>query len=277
MTHLSFPYLRPSLLLVAGFWALGVMACRPATESSPSLQTDNPASGQTELQAAETPPATTDLEHTEAPGLEQSATAIASVSEIEAEPVWVRPQATEEVAAVVEMPLDSGDVIRTEGEALAEVEFANGLGFRIGGDAALEIQPSNVLALESGEMITWVEPGQKIPVTITTPGGVAAGIRGTTVFVRLPADPGGETLFFAWEGTVGLQVPDSTDEVILNQGEEVSIPQGERDLAVIRQRVRRLPLREWQQRRRQSRLLNRFQRPLPTLDIIDGSVENLDG
>ena len=52
------------------------------------------------------------------------------------------------------MGLNVGETIRTEGEALADIALVNGLGFRIGGDAMLTLQPDNRPNLESGDMIT---------------------------------------------------------------------------------------------------------------------------
>jgi hypothetical protein len=198
------------------------------------------------------------------------ATEIATVSEIQAQPVWVRPrEAAQEISAQENMGLQIGETIRTEGTALAEIAFINGLAFRIGGDAVLTLQPDNRLNLESGEMITWVEPGRSLPAEIVTPGGVVAGIRGTTVFVQIPEDPQEGILFFAWEGTVALRLPGQTEEVLLRDTEQVRIRPDETDVEQIRQRVRRLSRQEWLERRQNSQLLNRFNRPLPTLPEIE--------
>ena len=193
----------------------------------------------------------------------------ASISEIHKSPVWAKLlNATKETAAKKNMKLRFGDTVRTQGEALAQIDMKNGLAFRIGGDSVLTIQPGNKLYLKEGEMITWVEPGKKVPTQIVTPTATA-GIRGTTVFIKTPTDSSQETEFFAWEGTVAVSLPNQSGEVILNSGEEVKVKKSDKNIEQIRRRVRKIPREEWQQRRQGSRLINKFARPLPTLAKID--------
>lgn len=192
----------------------------------------------------------------------------AEISEIQEQPVWVKPLNREkEVSGTEGMGLQYGETIRTEDEALAEIDFKNGLAFRIGGDAVLTLKPGNELHLNSGKMITWVEEGKEVPVEIVTPGGIA-GIRGTTVYVEYPENPEDGILFFSWEGTVALTLPNQTEEVILTSGDEVRIKPGETDVAVIRDRVRHLTSEEWQQRRAENSLLNDFEKMIPTFEKI---------
>ncbi|MDY6781966.1 MAG: FecR family protein [Cyanobacteriota bacterium] len=198
----------------------------------------------------------------------------ATLSEIQQQPVWVKPPQTQEVSGEEGMDLQVGETLRTEGDALAQVDLSNGLAFRIGGDATLTLQPSNQLDLESGEMITWVEPGQTVPAEIVTPGGIA-GIRGTTVYVKIPDDLNGEILFFAWEGEVAVRLPEQTEEILLQSGQEVRVPPGETDIAKIRAAVRQLPPDEWKARRTDSRLLNKFDEALPTLSEIEAVEEGM--
>lgn len=194
---------------------------------------------------------------------------IAKITEIQRSPVFVRPpQAAQELAAKAGMGIKTGETIRTQGQALAQVDLNNGLAFRIGGDAVLTLQPDNRLQLASGNMITWIQPGQKVPTEIVTPAGVA-GIRGTTVYVEIPKDPQQGILFFAWEGVVSVRLPGQTEEVTLKTADEVRIKPNERDISLIRQRVHRMPQAEWRQRRQGDRLLHSFRTPLPTLPIIN--------
>ncbi len=193
----------------------------------------------------------------------------ATIAEIQKMPVFVRllnlPQ---EQPAKQGMGLQVGETIRTEKQALAQVNLKNGLAFRIGGNAVLTLQPQNQLNLTSGEMITWVEPGRKVPSEIVTPTAVA-GIRGTTVYVKIPRNSQEGTLFFAWEGIVSVRLPGQTESITLKTAEEVRIRPGERDIRAIRRRIRRLSRKEWQQKRRSDRLLRGFATPLPTLPIIE--------
>ncbi|MDX2097965.1 MAG: FecR family protein [Leptolyngbyaceae cyanobacterium bins.59] len=201
-----------------------------------------------------------------------TATPPAKIVEIFQQPVFVkRSQASQEVAGKTGMGLQVGETVRTKGQALAQINLKNGLGFRIGRNASLTIQPDNKLNFTSGEMITWVEPGKKVPAQIVTPTAVA-GIRGTTVFVKVPEDVNGETTFFAWEGTVSVRLPNNPTEIILNTGEEVQIRRGERDIAQVRRRIRRFRRQEMILRRRDSLLFRNFQQPLPTHQIIEQAI-----
>lgn len=209
------------------------------------------------------------------PAATTPAIAAATLSEIQKQPVWVKPQnAKSEVSGTQGMALKVGETIRTEGEALAQVDLSNGLAFRIGGDAVLTLQPDNKLNLNSGEMITWVQPGQKVPAEIVTPGGIA-GIRGTTVYVKIPKNPEEGTLFFSWEGNVAVRLPGLAEEILLESGQEILIPKGEKNIAKLRASVRQLSLGEWNKRRQKSRLIGQFSKPLPTLSKIDEAEQKL--
>lgn len=201
------------------------------------------------------------------------ADADAVIRDVAAPSVWVRPTVTnEEESAIAGDTLAYGDTIRTQGEGLAEVDLVSGLSFRIGGEAALTLQPDNQLDLQTGEMIVWVEPGQQVPAHIVTPVGIA-GLRGTTLFISVPENNAEAVSFFAWEGTIEIQVSEEAEAIKLQSGEELQIRPGERDVANLRGRVRRLNRREIRQRRRRSNLLNRFQRSLPTLSEIEATLE----
>lgn len=231
-----------------------LVACRaPSSEQTVSVPSPSPVPGLSPVPSPSPVPET-----------------IAQITEIQKQPVSVRPPNVQtEEPAKEGMNLSAGATIRTQRPALAHIDLKNGLGFRIGGDAVLTLQPDNRLNLTQGDMITWVEPGKKVPTEIVTPAAVA-GIRGTTVFVKIPPDPKKEgILFFTWEGSVAVRLPDQAETLELKTGEEVRIRPGERDLRQIRRRIRRLNPREWQARLQEDRLLRRFRRPLPTQSIIE--------
>ena len=195
---------------------------------------------------------------------------IAKISEIQNLPVFVRLlNAAQEQAAKEGMSLQAGETIRTQGKALAQIDLNSGLAFRLAGDAVLKLQPDNRLNLTAGDMITWIQPGKKVPTEIITPTAVA-GIRGTTVFVKIPKDLKEGVLFFAWEGSVAVRLVGQTEEVLLKTAEEVRIKPGDRDIRQIRQRVRRMSRDEWRQKRQHDPLLRSFKKaPMSTLSIID--------
>ncbi|PZO39035.1 MAG: hypothetical protein DCF19_15000 [Pseudanabaena frigida] len=195
--------------------------------------------------------------------------AIAKVSLIEEKPVFVqsKQKATskeKETDAKVGMGLYLADTIRTQGKGKTQVEFNNGVGFRIAGDAELQIQPNNRLNLTSGKMITWVNPGLKVPTEISTSYATAA-IRGTTAFVEIPKDINQGIRFFSWEGTVVVKLANQSKEITLLTGEEIIVKPNSPTPPV----VRRLNLDEWKDTSAKSSLLRGFKSPLPTQAIID--------
>ncbi|NMF60173.1 FecR family protein [Pseudanabaena yagii] len=194
--------------------------------------------------------------------------AIAKVSLIEDKPVFVASQQnpqSKEIDAQLGMDLYVADTVRTEANGKTQVEFNNGVGFRIGGDSILQIQPQNRLHLKSGKMITWIKPGLKVPTEISTPYATAA-IRGTTAFVEIPKDINQGVRFFSWEGTVSVKLPNQSKEIVLLTGEEILVKPNDTKPPV----VRRLSLKEWKDHAAQkSSLLRSFKMPLPTQPIID--------
>jgi len=195
---------------------------------------------------------------------------IAKISEIRNLPVFVRLlSAAQEQPAKEGMGLQFGETIRTQGQALTQIDLNSGLAFRLAGDAVLTLQPDNRLNLKSGDMITWVQPGKKVPTEIVTPVAVA-GIRGTTVFVKIPKDLQEGVLFFAWEGSVAVRLPGQTEDILLKTADEVRIKPGDRDIRQIRQRVRRMSRTEWRQKRQKDPLLRSFKKAkMSTLSIIE--------
>lgn len=201
--------------------------------------------------------------------------ALATIREIQSQPVWLRRiNVLSEISAQQGMGIQIGETIRTEGKAMAEINLKNGLAFRIGGNAVLTLEPDNHLKLSAGEMITWVTPGKKVPIQVITPGGIA-GIRGTTIHVKMPKNPRDAIEFFTWEGTMFIRLPNKTEEFQLKAGEIVKIKPGETNINKIRASVRRLTSQEWLNRRRNSRLINKFAQPLPTLQKIDQTAPSL--
>ncbi|PSB26538.1 FecR domain-containing protein [Stenomitos frigidus] len=198
------------------------------------------------------------------------ATPIAKISEIRKLPVFVRLlSAPQEQPAEEGMGLQAGETIRTQGQALTQIDMNSGLAFRLAGNATLTLQPDNRLNLTAGNMITWVQPGKKVPTEIVTPVAVA-GIRGTTVFVKIPQDPNDGVLFFAWEGSVAVRLPGQTEDILLKTADEVRIKPGDRDIGQIRRRVRRMSRAEWRQKRQTDPLLRSFKKgKMSTLSIIE--------
>ncbi len=244
-----------------------VLIFLPSCDSSVSTTDPSPAPAKTTTTTTAVA-SSPSISPNPSPNVQPSASP-ATIAEILRQPVWVRPPNTpQDVAAQEGMGLQVGETVRTQDEAMAQIDFSNGLAFRLGKNSLLTIQPNNRLNLQSGDMITWVQPGQKLPAEITTPTAIA-GIRGTTVFVKIPPDPKEGTLFFAWEGEVVVRLPNQQEEILLKTGDEVRIWQGERDIRRIRRRIRRLKSQEWQQRLRTDRLLRGFKTPLPTLKTIE--------
>ncbi len=223
------------------------------SEQTPSSPTQAPTTpSQTPIQAATTPSQTA-----------------ATISEIQSQPVWLRRlKAIGEIAAVKGMGLQIGETIRTGEKAMAQIDLKNGLSFRIGSNAVLTLQPDNSLNLSAGEMITWVTPGKHVPTKVITPGGIA-GIRGTTIYIKMPQKSQDAIEFFTWEGTMFIKLPNQAEEFQLQAGEMVKIRPGETDIPKIRASIRRLTSQEWFTRRHKSPLVNNFDKPLPTLKKID--------
>ena len=191
--------------------------------------------------------------------------AIAKVSLVEEKPVSViSNKDSKETDAKVGMGLHVADTVRTQGKGKTQIEFDNGIGFRIGGDSIVQIKPNNQLNLTEGRMITWVKPGLKVPTEISTAYATAA-IRGTTAFVEIPKDINKGIRFFSWEGTVVVKLANQSKEITLLTGEEIIVIPNSTKSPV----VRRLTLKEWKEISKTSELLRSFDTPLPTQTVID--------
>ncbi|PSR15955.1 hypothetical protein C8255_20400 [filamentous cyanobacterium CCP3] len=203
----------------------------------------------------------------------QDQLAIATIQDIVASPVSVSLAQAEPEPAQVNQAMAYGDQIRTADQALAEVGLVTGAVFRIGGDAALTLRPSQ-LQLDAGQMITWVEGTASDPVEIVTPAGIA-GIRGTTVFVNIADDPAAPVEIFSWEGEVSFRLVDDGEEILLTSGEQLFVPPGGQDIEALRQQVQPLDRATAQQRLQNSPLINGFSQPMPTRDAIEATVDTL--
>lgn len=212
-------------------------------------------------------------ESTVAPVQEAQPT-IATIQAIVASPVSVTLGQGEPEPAQVNQAMAYGDQIRTADQALAEVGLVTGAMFRIGGNAALTLQP-NQLQLDAGQMITWVEGKLPEPVEIVTPAGIA-GIRGTTVFVNIEDDPNAPVEIFSWEGEVAFRLADGGDEVVLTSGQQLFVPPGEQNIEALRQQVQPLDRTTAQERLDGSPLINGFGQPLPTRPDLEATVDALD-
>ncbi len=261
MTHAFLPHIslrQPMRWLGCGLLGLVLIGCRGTVVPPTDDPTVLPSDPSTQTSAS---PAT--------------AEAIATIRDIVAQPVWVRPAQGEESVAQVGTSLSYEDTIRTEDPALVEVGLGT-LVFRLGGNATLTLRPNQQLQFAAGQMLTWVEGPPPGPVTIQTPVGVA-GIRGTTVFVNVEEDPQAPVEFFAWEGEVTFQPTGAADVVMLRNGEQLFVRPGERDVAELRRRVRRFRAEEFRQRLETSSLINDFDRDLPTLPQIEAVRSRLEG
>lgn len=201
-------------------------------------------------------------------------TTVATIQAIVANPVSVTLGQGEPQPAQINQAMAYGDQIRTADQALAEVGLVTGAMFRIGGNAALTLQP-NQLQLDAGQMITWVEGKLPEPVEIVTPAGIA-GIRGTTVFVNIDDDANAPVEIFSWEGEVAFRLADGGDEVVLTSGQQLFVPPGEQNIEALRQQVQPLDRAAAQERLEGSPLINGFSRPLPTRPELEATIDALE-
>ncbi len=184
----------------------------------------------------------------------------AEIVEIPEDPVfWGQPPAPE-AAGRVGTRVEAGGYLRTEVPGKAQVQLPDGLIFRLGGDAILELTDTD-LNLRQGQIIAWVRPGTEgSPRRIQTPLATAA-IRGTTVFID-QEERG--CRIFSWEGEVEVSLADGSDSVILNTGEEVLVAVGMTQLPDPAPLGRAAA----QERFATSILLNGFESEMETLEII---------
>ena len=159
-------------------------------------------------------------------GLPALASPTAEVVEIPEEPVfWAQPPQAE-APAEVGTQVETGGYLRTASPGKAQVLLSDGLAFRLGGDAVLEITDEE-LRLSQGQIIAWVNPGSEGSLRqIQTPMATAA-IRGTTVFIDVNEQG---CRIFSWEGDVEVSLRDGSDSVILKTGNEIVVEMGMTEL-----------------------------------------------
>ena len=189
----------------------------------------------------------------------QAAAPVPRVVEVPFRPAFVRPPGGGERAARAGQILAPDTLLRTTKPGRLQVQLANGRQFRLGGDAVLRLGRGD-LNLEKGQIIAWVNPGQKggSPLRIRTRTATAS-IVGTTVFIEATDD---SLKVFSWEGHVQVQT-DAGRRYDLRSGQQLSF---EKDTW---QPLKRLSQSEAAARRQKSILLNGFATPMETLPVIE--------
>ncbi|MCF2969945.1 FecR family protein [Synechococcus sp. Nb3U1] len=184
----------------------------------------------------------------------------AQVIEIPEAPVfWAQPPVPE-AAATVGTQVQTGGYLRTQRPGKAQVRLHDGVMFRLGGDALLEITDGD-LNLQQGQIIAWADPGTPgSRRRIQTPLATAA-IRSSTVFIE-QMETGSR--IFSWAGEVEIYPAEGGDPVILAAGEELVLKPDMTQLPTP-QKMSRADL---EARFAQSDLLNGFESAMSTLDTI---------
>jgi ferric-dicitrate binding protein FerR (iron transport regulator) len=181
------------------------------------------------------------------------------VVDVPSRPAYVRPPGAAEQPARRGQRLATKTLLRTKKPGRLQVRLADGRSFRLGGDSLLEIGPQGIDLLR-GQIIAWVNPGQKVAAPLRIRTRVAtASIMGTTVFIESSTE---KVSFLSWEGAV---------EVDTDQGKRFTLRSGDQMAKVgdTWQLPRPLPRAERTQRRRRSPLLNGFTAPMETLPVLE--------
>lgn len=189
----------------------------------------------------------------------RAAAPVPRVVEVPFRPAFVRSPGGKEIAASAGQILAPASLLRTEKPGRLQVQLANGRQFRLGGDAVLRLGAGG-LSLEKGQIIAWVNPGQKggSPLKIRTRVATAS-IVGTTVFIEATDD---SLKVFSWEGHVQVET-DSGRRYNLTSGQQLTLDKQ------TWQAPRRLSQSEAAARRQKSILLNGFATPMETLPVIE--------
>ncbi|MFQ3584188.1 MAG: FecR family protein [Cyanobacteriota bacterium] len=193
-------------------------------------------------------------------GLQAQPLTRAEVIEIPEVPVfWAQPPAPE-AAAAVGTQVQTGGYLRTQRPGKAQVQLNDGIMFRLGGDALLEITDGD-LNLQRGQIIAWAAPGTAgSPRRIQTPLATAA-IRSSTVFIE-QLETGSR--IFSWAGEVEIYPAEGGDPVILAAGEELMLKPDMTQLPT----PQKIPRADIEARFAQSALLNGFEAEMSTLDTL---------
>jgi hypothetical protein len=180
------------------------------------------------------------------------------VLEVPFRPAFVRPPGGAEQPARAGQLLAPDSLLRTAKPGRLQVQLADGRQFRLGGDAVLRLS-SGGLTLDKGQIIAWVNPGQKggAPLRIRTRAATAS-IMGTTVFIEASENA---LKIFSWEGEVECLTKDGQRKM-LTSGQQLTFEDGV-------WRKTRLTQPEAAARRQKSILLNGFAAPMETLPVIE--------
>ena len=189
----------------------------------------------------------------------RAAAPVPRVVEVPFKPAYVRAPGGKEIAARAGQIVAPASLLRTEKPGRLQVQLANGRQFRLGGDAVLRLGAGG-LNLEKGQIIAWVNPGQKggSPLKIRTRVATAS-IVGTTVFIEATDD---SLKVFSWEGHVQVET-DAGRRYDLTSGQQLTLDKQ------TWQAPRRLSQSEAATRRQKSILLNGFATPMETLPVIE--------
>ena len=189
----------------------------------------------------------------------RAAAPVPRVVEVPFKPAYVRAPGGKEIAARAGQIVAPASLLRTEKPGRLQVQLANGRQFRLGGDAVLRLGAGG-LNLEKGQIIAWVNPGQKggAPLKIRTRVATAS-IVGTTVFIEATDD---SLKVFSWEGHVQVET-DAGRRYDLTSGQQLTLDKQ------TWQAPRRLSQSEAATRRQKSILLNGFATPMETLPVIE--------
>lgn len=199
----------------------------------------------------------------------QAAAPVPRVVEVPFRPAFVRAPGGKEMPARAGQILAPASLIRTAKPGRLQVQLANGRQFRLGGDAVLRLGADG-LNLERGQIIAWVNPGQKggTPLRIRTRMATAS-IVGTTVFLDASDDG---LKVFSWEGRVRVETTTGR-RYDLSSGQQLTVRTAASATGAPStptwEPPRRLSQSEAAQRREKSLLLNGFTTPMETLPLIE--------
>jgi hypothetical protein len=148
---------------------------------------------------------------------------LAEISEVRDFSVTVRfLNSTEDRTASVGTNLKAGETVRTEGNSRAQLALNSGVIVRVGGDAALTINPKNQLNLDKGRLLTWVTQSQNLTAEIQTPFGSVSSSDGT-FYIDIPKESSQARQILALNGTVTVKLLRSPDPINLKAGEELIV------------------------------------------------------
>ncbi len=182
----------------------------------------------------------------------------AEVVEIPQEPLfWAQPPAPEALAEVGTQ-VQTGGYLRTARPGKAQIQLQDGVMFRLGGDAVLELSDGD-LKLQQGQIIAWAKP-EGSSRRIQTPLATAA-IRDSTVFIEQREEG---SRIFSWAGEVEIRLPWGGQPVLLQAGEEIRLRPGMTELPAP-EKMSRAAL---ETRFTESELLNGFESDMPSRETI---------